>query len=411
MTTRVELRRDAGRVSAATGPWIRRRQVARVRGAGGPVTLAEVVDHRDRPIGWGLVSEAGDIAVRMIAFTPAPPPEDWLPRRLAAAIGAREALARGDRETDAWREVNSEGDGLPGLVVDRYAEDRVIQVTTAAMSWRLPEIVAALAPRTSGRLFVTTTARAIAREEVTLSGRELGDAALVRPPGEASGDAPLSFRERGLHLQVPAPPAQKTGAYLDQRDNRERIAALAAALAGDEGGALLDVGCHVGGFALQAARRGLRAVGVDQSEVALERARDNAVRNHLVERTSFVRGDLFTPDAWLPEVTAALAGRTVAAAVVDPPAIARARKDLDRARGALARALGPIIPLIGPRGVIALCSCSHHLGGEVLDAVALAAAPAGALTRILALGPAPDHPVAPGHREGEYLRVHVYQRR
>src|SRR5690606_36127415 len=130
--------------------------------------------------------------------------------------------------------------------IDRYDQDRVVQITTAAMAARLPAIRAWLAPRTVGRVLVIAPAKAAAREGFTLE-----EAAAEGPPH-------LAFTEHGLPFRVPAPPSQKTGAYFDQRDNRRLVAELAAV----RGEGLLDLGTHVGGFALHAARRGVRAVGV-----------------------------------------------------------------------------------------------------------------------------------------------------
>lgn len=389
MSTRVELRRDAGRVGPDTGPWIRRRQVAKVWGPADPAAVAQLVDHRDHTLGWGLLSPDGDITLRVLQFGAAAPPEDWLARRLAAALAARAALGlAADPATTAYREVNSEGDGLPGLVVDRYGDDRVVQIATPAIAARKPAITAFLAPRTPGRLFVIAPESAAAREGVTLTPELHGD------------EAVLKFQEHGLSFTVPAPPAQKTGAYLDQRDNRRLIAELAARA----GGPLLDVGCHAGGFALHAAARGIDAIGLDQSARALEFARTNAAANDLSSRTSWVLADMFGP---LDDP--ALAG-PFAAIVFDPPRIATGPQGRERAVGAMARSLARLLPRVRPGGFLIACSCSHHIDRAALDSALLSAGGAD-FSRTHALGPGPDHPVAPGHSEGEYLRVNVYQRR
>lgn len=388
MSTRVELRRDAGRVGPPQGPWIRRRQVAKVWGPADPASVAQLVDHRDHTLGWGLISPDGDIALRMLSWSEAPE-DDWLARRIDAALAARAALGLGrDDATTAYREINSEGDGLPGLVVDRYGDDRVIHVATPAMAARVDAIAARLALPAPGRLFIAAPDGAAAREGVRLEARLHGDAAV------------LEFREHGLAYSVPAPPAQKTGAYLDQRDNRRLAAELAARL----GGPLLDVGCHAGGFALTAAARGVAAVGLDQSARALQHAGSNAARNGLAARATWVQGDMFGP---LDDP--ALAG-PFAVIVYDPPRVASNPRDLERATAAMAGSLGKLLPRVVPGGFVLVCSCSHHLGRAQLDAAVLAAGGRG-FARVYALGPGPDHPVAPGHAEGEYLRVNAYQRR
>lgn len=389
MSTRVELRRDAGRVGPEAGPWIRRRQVAKVWGPADPAGLVQVVDHRDQTLAWGLVSPDGELAVRIVQHGATPPPEDWLVRRLHAALAARAALGLADDPaTDAYREVNSEGDGIPGLTVDRYGDDRVVQIATPAIAARRAVIVGFFAARTRGRVFVSAPEAAAAREGFALEPVTHGE------------DAVLTFKEFGLAFAVPAPPAQKTGAYLDQRDNRR----LAAELAARAGGPMLDVGCHAGGFAVHAAARGVFAVGLDQSARALAAARDNAARNGLAEKTAWVLGDMFGP---LDDP--ALAG-PFGVVVFDPPRIASGPQGRDRAVGAMARSLAWLLPRVRPGGFLLACSCSHHLGRAELDA-ALLAAGGPAFARVHALGPGPDHPVWPGHVEGEYLRVNVYQRR
>lgn len=389
MTTRVELRRDAGRVGPEAGPWIRRRQVGKVRGPADPASLVQVVDHRDHVLAWGLVSPDGELAVRIVQHGAAPPPEDWLERRLHAALAARAALGlAGDPQTTAYREVNSEGDAIPGLTVDRYGDDRVIQIATPAIAARRGAIVEFFAGRTPGRVFVFAPESAAAREGFDLAPQLHGD------------EATLAFKEHGLAFSVPAPPAQKTGAYLDQRDNRR----FAAELALRAGGPLLDVGCHAGGFAVHAAARGVAAVGVDQSERALAAARANAARNGLSERTAWVNADMFGP---LDDP--ALAG-PFGAVVFDPPKIASGSQGRERAVGAMARSLARLLPRVRPGGFLLACSCSYHVDRADLDA-ALLAAGGPPFARVHALGPGPDHPVWPGHAEGEYLRVNVYQRR
>lgn len=389
MSTRVELRRDAGRVGPHDGPWVRRRQVGKVWGPADPAALAELTDHRGQTLAWGLLSPDSEIPLRIVGFGAAAPPADWLERRMTAAVTSRAVLGlRDGGPTTGWRMVNSEGDGLPGLTVDRYGDDTVVQIATAAMAARQAAIVGFFATHTTGRVFVVSPTQAAEREGFTPQQQLHGD------------DATLTFTEHGLRFTVPAPPAQKTGAYLDQRDNRRTVATLAKA----SGGALLDVGCHVGGFALHAAALGVPAVGLDQSGRALACARANAQDNGLTERCAWVQGDMFAP-----LVDQALAG-PFGVVVFDPPRVASSARDVDRAAGAMTGSLARLLPRVQPGGLVVVCSCSQHLGGEVLDGVMLDAG-AGTWTRVHTLGPGPDHPVWPGHREGSYLRVNVYQRR
>ncbi len=389
MSVRVQLRRDAGQVGPEHGPWLRSKQVSRTLGPPDPLALAEVVDAKSEALGWGLFSPESDIPVRMIAWGPRPPASDWLERRVHAALEARRRLGLGpDAETTGFREVNSEGDGLPGLVVDRYGPDRVVQITTAPMAARQSMIVEALQDDLAGDVIIIRAETAARRE-----GFEAGI--------EGSREAPLRYRELGLELEVPAPPAQKTGAYHDQRDNRRRAGALAQL----GGGVLLDLGCHVGGFALQAASRGVEVVAVDRSESALASGQANAARNGL-GGIRWVKADMFGP---LDDE--ALAG-PFGTIVFDPPKVASTRRDRARAIDAMTRTVGRLVPRLAPHGLLVLCSCSHHVDVDGLDSVALRAAAGhgAAFHRIAVHGPGLDHPVAPGHAHGEYLRVAYYRR-
>jgi len=372
--------------------------------------VVEVVDAKDRIIGWGLFSPASQIVVRILGFATAgskPPGEDWLTASLQAACTARETLRFESGGTTGYREVNSEGDALPGLVVDRYGDDRVVLITTAAMASYQDAIVGWLAPRTAGRVFVHSPERAAKREEFEPRAQVVGSATGSAPgPGET---VPLTFSEFNLHLQAPPPPAQKTGAFLDQRGNHVRVADLA----GQIGGPVLDIGCHLGGFALHAAHRGCHAVGVDQSQRALGFAAANAARNQLGERVRWLEGDLFRPRTWLAglkDLPKPFQG-PFAAVVVDPPSIARTRRDVANAREAMTRVVASLVGQVMPGGLLVICSCSHHLGGTQLDRIILEAVGGRPWPRIANLGPGLDHPVMPGHEGGEYLRVHVYQHR
>ena len=394
MPVRVELRRDAGKVGPAHGLWIRRAQVARVLGPPDPSAVAEVVDHRGRPLGFGLYSPESGIPVRLLGYADAPAPT-WLRDRLEAALAARAGLGLGElgeggAETTGYREVNSEGDGLPGLVVDRFGADRVVQVTTSPMHVRRAEIVAALAELApvSGATIVLAPEGAAGKE---------GFAAGV----EVHGAAPerLRWREHGREFTAPAPPAQKTGAYHDQRENRAQFAALVRGR-----GPVLDLGTHVGGFAIAAAVGGSEVVAVDQSASALASVERNAAANGVGDRVTTVAADMFA-SLDDPRLAGPFAG-----IVFDPPKIASSRRDVPRALGAMTKTLAQLQRRVAPQGVLAICSCSHHLGLDELDRAMLDASGGSGWTRIASWGAGPDHPVSPGHAAGEYLRVRVYLR-
>jgi 23S rRNA (cytosine1962-C5)-methyltransferase len=400
VSARVQLRREAGRVGPGQGPWIRARQVARWIGVPDPAGLVQLLDRNGEPLGWGLPSERSDIAVRMLTWGEAPPRAQWLSERLRHAIAARERQGFERQPTTGVRLVSSEGDGLPGLVIDRYDEQLVVQLGTGPMVARKAEILAYLRTRWPGPIHVVRLAGA-AKTEGFEPGVERDGVPLQPPAGsEVAGSllAELCFMEHGLRFRVPAPPSQKTGAYFDQRANRRLVAALAQG----GGGPLLDLGCHVGGFALHAAAAGVPAVGVDQSAAMLELAARHAALNGL-GGLSWVEADMFGA---LDDPRLAGPFGTI---VVDPPKIAARRRDVDRAAAAMERMVARVAARVTVGGHLVLCSCSHHLGREHLDRFALASS--GRWARVASLGADVDHPVAPGHVEGEYLRVAIYQRR
>jgi 23S rRNA (cytosine1962-C5)-methyltransferase len=393
VSVRIELRRDAGKIDAAGGPWIRREQVGRVLGPPDPSAIAELVDHRGRTLGFGLYSPESAIVLRLLSFTEAPG-ADWLAQRIERALAGRAALGLSREPTTGYREINSEGDGLPGLVVDRFGDTRVVQITTAPMAARREQIVAALG-RELGTIIVAPESAA-EREGFAAGVEVVGD-----PPRDS-----LAWREHGLAVTAPSPGGtrsfQKTGGYHDQRDNRARVAALIGGTA--VAGQLLDLGTHVGGFALAAARAGREVIAVDQNRELLGYVERNAAANQLDVTTlaADMFGELSEPELVGP----------FAALVFDPPKIANSRRELPRALGAMARTLGKLLPRVVEDGFVILCSCSHHLDGDQLDRLMLGiGARGGVWTRIASWGPGMDHPVWPGHREGEYLRVRVYQRR
>lgn len=416
MSVRVELRRDAGKVDRTT-VWIHRRQVARVLGPPDPASVAELVDHRGRVVGHGLYSPESKIVLRLLSTGDRAPEPDWLTRRLAAALAGRTALGfERPPRTTGLREVNSEGDNLPGLVVDRFGDWRVVQITTAPMAVRRHEIARWLrehAPLSGGEILLLP--ESAAEREGFEPGVELLPAD-VEPgapgsgrgePGGPGGPTQLEWLESGRTFVAPAPPAQKTGAYHDQRDNRSRFAELCSRLGTPEGAPVrvLDLGCHVGGFAIAAAQQGASVVAVDQSATALEYLRRNAIANHVSERIETLAADMFG-ELDLP----ALAG-PFDAIIVDPPKIATSRRDLPRAERAMVRTLSRLLPRLRESGLMGVCSCSHHLGWEPLDRVVLEAADKIPVVRLARWGAGLDHPIAPGHEQGEYLRVVVVQRR
>jgi 23S rRNA (cytosine1962-C5)-methyltransferase len=404
MTVRLELRRDAGRFGPANGPWVMRKQIAKIQGPPDPLALAEVVNHRGEVLARALFSPESEIVGRVISWGDASVPANWLQARIRSAMLARRELGL-QPKTTGYRLINSEGDFLPGLVVDRYGNHVVIAATTLPMVARQEEIVRDVLDALKDSIENASDIDCVVVCPESAGQRE-GFAAAVHWQGPAQSH--LHFRENGLELSVAAPPSQqKTGGYHDQRDNRQHVADLLV----QSNGKLLELGCHVAGFALHAAARGVKSVGVDQSTSVLQQAQANATQNQ-IQGMQWVAADLFAPwkDPLLQESYACI--------VIDPPKMCASRRDRDQAVVALSKVVAKALRILDERGWIVLCSCSQPLGISALDEAVHLATISNTrsdanqmLTRCATYGPGLDHPVAPGHEAGEYLRVAVYQRR
>lgn len=383
-TGQVFLRADRDGPVRGGNPWIFSHAVARVDPPNLPAGAAvRVCDASGNPLGLGHFNPNTTIAVRMLAWGEWTPPIDELLReRIGRALELRRRLIRSD--SDCYRLVNGDGDGLSGLVVDRYADVLVLQILSAGMESLRDEVVAALDGLVATRAIVERSQGAVRRAE------GLTDRAGVLA-GAAPG--PAIVTENGLRFEVDFEHGQKTGQFLDQRDNRARLAAVAA------DGRVLDLCCYSGGFMLAALRASAReAVGVDTSARALEWARRNLEINGLAsDRVRLVHasaGDYLASTADKFDLI-----------VLDPPPLARTRESAAHAGHLYVELNAAAMRALARGGFLMTFSCSVHFRGEdFLRAVRIAETRAGRRFRMLArLGAGPDHPVLLGHVEGEYL--------
>jgi 23S rRNA (cytosine1962-C5)-methyltransferase len=369
-------------------PWVLSGAVARVDGPadGASGAAVRVRASSGEILGYGHYSPDSSIRVRMLSFGEADPGEGLIAERIAAAAARRS----GDpllADCDALRLVNAEGDGLPGLVVDRYADVVVARLTSAGMHARREEISEALRAVTgAGSGYERADGRACRREGV----------AVVEGPlwGEAP-KAAVAIHERGRSYEVDVAAGQKTGFYLDQRDARDLVAALAP------GRRVLDLFSYTGGFAVAAACGGAKHVTlVDSSEPALERAArhlavggaDAEIRSECGDAFSFVRSAVRTDERW-------------DLLILDPPPLARHRGDVRRASRAYKDVLLHAFRCAAPDAFVLAFSCSHHVGPDLFGKIAFSAAlDAERDVQVLReLGAPVDHPVSVWHPEGRYL--------
>jgi 23S rRNA (cytosine1962-C5)-methyltransferase len=369
-------------------PWVFAGSIARIEGDPPDGAEVAVATHSGEFIARGLYNSKSQIRARLYSWDPGCPLEVTFWReRLSRAVDLRRSVPHLDDPAGACRFVFSEGDGLSGLVVDRYGPWLAVQLTSLALAQRLPLFVELLVELLHPRGIYLRTERGIGQAE----GLELTD-------GPVWGDVPpetVPIVEHGLEFAVDLGEGQKTGFYLDQRENRRIAAGFAA------GRRVLDVFCYTGGFALTAARAGAtEVVGIDVSRPAIELAQRNAERNGLAN-VRFQTGDAFQSLERLAD-TAEMFGMVI----LDPPKFARhTRAIADALRGYL-RANLLAVKVLEPGGILVTCSCSGHVSREQFAAVL--GAVAEQLNRpiqILAqLGQAPDHPVSASCLETSYLK-------
>jgi 23S rRNA (cytosine1962-C5)-methyltransferase len=364
-------------------PWIYRSDVLDARAAAGEVVAVE--GRRRKPLGRALYSDRSQIALRMVGYGEHVP-ADWLQRRLLDAIAFRRAL---DIDATAYRLVHGEADLLPSLVVDRYGDYLVVQALSQGMDRLLPAVVeilaAALAP-----------AGVLARNDPrsrTLEGLEQRVEVLA-------GEVPerVTVRELGLEYDVDLRRGQKTGLFLDQRENRAAAALYAR-------GRLLDCFSYNGGFALTLGRKSVETIAIDVSEDAVARVRENAARNGLTVDARV--GNVFDELRGLERL-----GERFDTIVLDPPAFAKAKAAVPNARAGYKEINLRALKLLNPGGTLVTCSCSYNVSESMFaEIVYEAAVDAQAhVTVVEKRMQGRDHPVLLGVPETYYLKCLILRK-
>jgi 23S rRNA (cytosine1962-C5)-methyltransferase len=331
-------------------------------------------------LGSGHYSPASSIRVRLLDTGKNGAGDEGLEDRVAAAVAMRGRLPD-LADTDAARLVNTEGDGLPGLVVDRYGEHLVLRPSTAGMMTRVERIAEALREATgAASAYLRPDATGLRREAVALEERVLFGAV----PEE-----PVPIREGGRSHLVDLRLGQKTGFYLDQRDARSLVERISS------GRRVLDLFCYSGAFASAALAGGAAAVtAVDSSREAMALAERQIGAD---PRSDLVQGDAFR----------FLRGKEESfdLAVIDPPPLARRRAAVDRASRGYKDLLLQALRQLQPGGQILVFACSHHIDPDLFRKIAFGASlDAARAVQVLRTFEAPaDHPVALDHPEGRYL--------
>lgn len=370
-------------------PWVFAQAIASVDGAPSAGDEVDVVDPRGSMLGRGLWSPGSSVPVRIYTRRDQAIDGKLFEERLDRALALRrDVLHLPSADTTGYRLVHGEGDGLPGLVVDVYERVAAVQALTIGIERRLPELVATIADRLGARAVLRVPAPARIAEREGLVGSE----------GILLGtlDGTPSFRERGLALTAQVG-GQKTGYYLDQRENRALVEEIA------RGRRVLDLFTFTGGFALSAARGGARGVvAVDSSITALELAAEHANANGLADRIHFHRGDVRKNLGGVED-----GGDPFELIIVDPPKLAESRKDLGAALRLYRHVNAMAMRRLAPGGLLLTCSCSQLVSGsDFVRTVSLAARDAGRPASILrTASQGPDHPVPVAFAEGRYLKL------
>jgi 23S rRNA (cytosine1962-C5)-methyltransferase len=380
--------RGASRLKAGH-PWVYRSDIIAAQIP--PAALVRVTDARGKFLGTALYSSSSQIAIRMIARETVVDLPALIAERIRAAIAYRQKFIT---DSDAYRVVFSEADFLPGLVVDKYNDLLSLQVLTQAMDAEpvrgaiLETLVAELGPE--GILErVDPRIRDLEQLPPHPSGLLWGQKTSTVISMNRTGTAAVRFHYEGME-------GQKTGSFLDQRENY-------AAAAGYAHGQALDVFCYQGGFALHLAPKCSSVTGVDSSRPALEMADRNAALNHC--EIEWIEGNAFD---LLKDY--ASAGRHYDTIVLDPPAFAKSKRDLDKALRGYKELNLRALKMLRPGGILVTCSCSFHVSApDFLEVIADAARDAHKSLRLLENRiQAKDHPVLLNIPETSYLKCLIF---
>lgn len=396
----VELARGKSKPFWLGHPWIFSGAIKQVKGEVGDTGGAcLVVDERGNALGSGFYNPHGRIAVRMIehrrstdlVYEPQPFPQ-LLRERLEAAMARRVMMGLPGEGTDAFRLVNAEGDLLPGLVVDMLGPVASVQLNARAMYEQRDLVAREVRAVTGADTIALTVTDTASRLEVIPVMNEVYGA-----DGKATKDMQVDVVEHGVRYRLHLETSQKTGFYVDQRENRRRFAELCG------GQRVLDAYCYVGGFGIAAARAGATHVTqVDSSRAAISQAQENAALNGVGDRVEAYAVDAVN---FLKEAQAK--GQQWDRIVCDPPKLAQGRGHVDEALKKYARINTLAMGVLAPGGMMLTCSCSRHVSE---DAFARMLTESGHRLRktvqVFSQWSQPvDHPILSVAPEGRYLKA------
>jgi 23S rRNA (cytosine1962-C5)-methyltransferase len=395
----VRLTADALRQVRGGHPWVFEGAIRSVSREGDPGDLAVVFDDDRRFVAIGLWDPESPIRIKVLhTGRPVQIDHAWFEERVAVAVAKRVTLASSAGSsiaTNAYRVIHGENDGMPGLVVDRYGHLAVLKLYSAAWIPHLAAVVPALQRHLPVASIVLRLARSLAG--APLHGLAAG-MSLVGP----DVDGPVPFLEHGLHFEADVIHGQKTGHFLDQRDNRVMVGAMS------RGARVLDMFSCTGGFSVHAAAGGARVVhSVDASPYAIEAARRNMALNQSRPEVAACRHETTVGEAFATLESMTGQRRRYDIVVVDPPSFAQNKDSVARAISAYERLAALATVLVERDGLLVQASCSSRVAeADFVRAVHTGAAHAGFELEELRRTSHPiDHPI--GFREGAYLKCVV----
>jgi len=383
-TVRCVLKKGKEKPLLGRHPWVFSGAIDQIEDTFEPGDYVRVFSSDERFLGIGYGNPQSQITIRMLAFEDIPIDAAFFEQKIQDAVRLRREIFSDESRTNAYRLIHAEGDFLPGLIVDRYGEFLVVQCLTLGMEMRKSMIVGGLR-----KIFPAQSI--FERSDSDLRERE----GLSRHTGVLAGEKPserIEITENGLHFYVDVFRGQKTGFFLDQRENRSLAASLA------RGRSVLNCFSYTGAFSVYAARAGAREViSVESSEAALRMAKTNADLNH-IQNASWVKGDVFD---YLRE-----GSRSFDFVILDPPAFCKTHHQIQQAARGYKDINLSAMKRLSKQGLLLTSSCSSHISPDLFQKIIFGAAKdAGRQVRILAkTGHAMDHPVNICHPEGEYLK-------
>ena len=384
MTKTVKLKKKEERRILRGHPWIFSNELERLTGSFSPGEIVDVADSTGRFIGRGYINPHSLITIRILTRKQEEIDLAFFRGKIAAARALRIMLGFGE----SFRAVFSEGDGLPGLIVDKYGDVLVVQSSTAGIDLQLDPVLDALKAEYSPRTIVLRNDTA---------SREIEGLSQESKVVFGAVEGPVEIDESGIKYHVDLLAGQKTGFFFDQRENRKALQKVAA------GRRTLDCFCYVGAWSLNAARFGAAEVtGVDSSARAIELATENAALNGLPVR--FKQADVFEELRSLEKQR-----ERFGCIILDPPAFVKSRAKVREGLKGYKEINLRGMRLLEHGGILVTCSCSHHIDQDLFTEMLIDAAhSAGRQARLLEMRTqSRDHPMLLAARETQYLKCAI----